>query len=353
MSCLNDDGYKEGEKIRAEAVKESAMIRQIAAIAIAIDNSARLISNYKKQRDIADQAMKIAEGEQKQLRRTYWPRELQFLEEFGTREELEDAEVIGRRISGRLLSTVAGAFAREVKKLDCNASRYCTSQRTKQLQDLLIIRSQALTNARILGRIMGFFEVQDRRKINDDRRRQAIALGKNLVGQAASLYSSAGQSLAGIGQDLAGRVSNAFQAIGTNFGQYQDARSRLNQLNATQGMDLSVRQGINTNDTISDGMANHLPGSPVSSFDMVNPNEVSAEYMQYGNPSQLGPNPAIPGLGPQSEVWNAARVGNRDLARSGSKTYTFTDSDGDRGEIVVSMDDFPLKYVDDKYQGDT
>ena len=48
----------------------------------------------------------------------------------------------------------------------------------------------------------------------------------------------------------------------------------------------------------------------------------------------------------QLESGNDAVVGNRDLVRTGSKTYTFTDSDGDRGQITVSMDDFALKFAD-------
>jgi len=59
--CLNDDGYGPAEAVRAAAAQSAAIIRQVAAIAIALDNANQLVENYKDQRDISDRALKIAE----------------------------------------------------------------------------------------------------------------------------------------------------------------------------------------------------------------------------------------------------------------------------------------------------
>lgn len=351
--CLDDIGYKNGEYIRAEAVKFAANIRRIAAVAIAIDNAARLIDNYRLQRNISDRGLKIAEQNQAHLKSTYWPRELRFLGEFGTPEDIEDANILGRRYAGRLVSSVANVFAQQIKMADCNASRYCTSERSKSMQDLLLVRAQAIANARIQGRMIGFSEVQARRDRNDARRRQAVALGKGLVGEAASLYKMAGAGLASAGKEISASLGSALTAFGyaSRDPGYGDEMGQMrNQfLNGQQGQ--MARAPYDTGGSPAQA-GRQFQYDSIDDFLAQDPN--AASYAVSADASGMATtNPTSVWGGQQAERWNEGDVGNRDLARVGSKTYDFTDSDGDRGSITINMSDFKLQYVDSKNPGDS
>lgn len=349
MACLDGGGYKPAEQIRADAVEHAAYLRMAAAAIIAVDNAARLISNMKLQRDVSDQQMSIAEENQANLKKTFWPRELEFLGEFGTPEDIEEAQVLGRRYAGRLVAAAAGAFAQQIKDADCNASRYCTSQRSKNMQDLLLVRSQAIANARVLGRMIGFSEVQARRDRNDARRRQAVAIGRDLIGQAASFYGAAGRGLAAAGGEISKGLNSALQAFGA--ARYDPGIS-------------SEMQGMLAQAQFSGGarMPYQAPSTNYSQFGSIDAlmnadPAYAAEGFIGGDPTLLGinvtTNPHSTWSGLQNERWNEADVGNRNLARVGSKTYSFTDSRGDRGSITVNMSDFQLQFVDEKNPGDS
>lgn len=350
--CLNSEGYAIAEEVRAAAVKNAANIRRIAAIAIAIDNAAQLIKNYRDQRDLADRSMKIAEAQQKHLQQNFWPREMEFLAEFGIPEPVEAAEALGRRYAGRLVASFAGAFATMIKQADCNASRYCTSARQKAIQDLLLARSQAIANARVLGRNIAFAEVQARHDRNYDRRMQAVRLGRGLISQAASLYEKAGVGMASVGRELTNRLGSALEMFG---GAYRDPGAPLitpdmmrqgsgSQMPYTPNQGVDV-YGVSVNSGV--GLRN-----PMSSFINADGNaaasNVEAVAMGLAQTNQTSTWRDL-----QNERWNEGDVGNRDMARVGSHTYTFTDSDGDRGSITVNMSDFELQYVDDLNPGDS
>ena len=210
---LFDGGYITGETLRTGAAKTASFIRQAAAALIAIDNANRLVDNYKMQRDIQDRVLKMSEEQQKHLETVFWPRELQFLNEFSAPEAIEAVETMGRRYAGRLVATVAGGFAQKLKEARCNAPRYCTSAANKNLQDLLMARSAAMANARVLGRNIAFAEYQARNDRNLERRMQAIAIGRDLMQQAASLYAAAGQGLAAAGGLLSSQMSKALESF--------------------------------------------------------------------------------------------------------------------------------------------
>lgn len=113
---LTDFGYIAGEGARTTAADAASIIRQVAAGLIAIDNANRLVENYKKQRDIQDRMLEISEQQQMHMEQVYWPRDIQFLNEFSVGEAIEAVETMGRRYAGRLVSTVAGAFAPKLKE---------------------------------------------------------------------------------------------------------------------------------------------------------------------------------------------------------------------------------------------
>lgn len=210
---LTDAGYAAGETSRTTAADTASFIRQAAAALIAIDNANRLVDNYKKQRDIQDRMLTISEEQQEHLSTVFWPREIQFLNEFSQGEAIEAVETVGRRYAGRLVATVAGAFALKLREAKCSAPRYCTSAVNKNLQDLLMARSAAMANARVLGRNIAFAEFQARNDVNLERRMQAVAIGRDLMQQAANLYASAGEGLARAGGILSGQMSKALEAF--------------------------------------------------------------------------------------------------------------------------------------------
>lgn len=208
-NCLGAEGYMKGEQARFDANMDAARIRKTAADIIAVDNAARAVSNYRQQHDVADRALDISEAQRRHAQATYWPRELEFMEEFANPEAVENIADMGRRYGGRLAATLAKGFAQRLAEAKRNAPRYCTSANAKTLQDLMIVRAQAVANGRVLGRNLAFAEYQARNDLNQERRMQAINVGRGLVGQAATLYATAGLGLAELGTQMGG-VFEAF-----------------------------------------------------------------------------------------------------------------------------------------------
>lgn len=383
MACYDGKDYRDAEEIRASGVIQAGYYRKAQAAIVAILNANDLVSNYSKQHAIADDAMHNAETQQKHLRNVFWPKELDFLHEFGSEQDLETIEVKGRRHAGRLVSTVAGAFAEEMRKMDCNSSRYCTSDRSKRVQDLLITRSQAVANARVLGRIMGFIEVQQKRDRNFKRRMQATAMGRGLMQTAASLREGASGGLEEVGQMLSGQLNSALESFGFGRAMVQGGQTRMSQLEAwhpgnnqpqggapsTNPVDRanSLRNSGSMGSTIPDteiGLVERdASGLPVGitndmlqglGDDNLTFGETDADIKNgmgdFSNLMESSPTTFLP---MEIERPNDGRIGNRDLARGGSHTYTTHGYHGTPIRIKVKMSDFGLEWVDDKKQGDS
>lgn len=339
--CMTSQGYTEAEDIRLQGAAGAAAIRKAAAIANAVDNANQLIKNRKKQRDIADRAMKISEEQQSHLENVFYPREDQMIEEFGLRPEpIESIDVKGRRYAGRLTVKSAQEFAKRLKAIRCKASRYCTSATVKDLQDVMITRAQAYAQAKGLGRVAAFNENKALEERNWNRQKQVAGMGKGLMNQAAQLMQGASSGLGDSGKNYAAALNNSLEAIGFagNGGQQRSSdsdRARMqgvvnnadyNQFNPVSDMQ-SFPSDYEFNQAISSGVP------------------VDDKFMMEGRSPWASPL--------RENQMNKGRMGNFDLARNGSKTYTFTDSDGDRGEITVNMSDFPFIYTDNKTQGET
>lgn len=364
MSVVSNDGYKKAEKIRADAVTDATNIRRIGAIAIAIANATEVIRNYRKTRDLADRSLKIAEEERQHVRTVYWPYELKFLQEFGTPEEVETAEAYGRRFAGRLIPPVARAFAQAMQKTKCQASRYCSSQFVQIMQTLYQAQSTAITNAKIMGYIAGFNYAQSKKDLNDERRRQAIGIGKGLFGQAANLYKAA---LGSLTQGLQGSfegLNNALEAFGyaerhtlqsvpsiehyypewegttvgmREYGGYGFDSTRLN------------RNNFNLSNNASSDNPFSLTGTRLgnaSAQDAVM--DTSARGIQSNDDMNVWNQPYHNFATMQKEDWNEAIIGTVDSVRDGSHTYSGTDSDGDHFSITVKMSDFTGRVGTDK-----
>lgn len=363
-NCLGDEGYKQGEIIRAQAAKSAAIIRQVAAIAIALDNANQLVENYKDQRDISDRALKIAEKQQKHISEVFWPREAQFLNEFSTPEAIESVAVMGRRYGGRLASMVSGGFAQQLREARCSFSRYCTSANKKLIQDLLMARSIGIANARALGRSIAFAEFQARNDTNYQRRMQAVAIGRGLMQQAATLYASAGRGLAAAGQAISEQLSSSLEAFGYARRDYRNAiggaPGGYNSV-LMQGQTEYAQRSINNGPSqVSSGvssqrwdgsLASFGYGSAMSSFTSLSASNTFGEYNVASpwNLSERGqPSPWV--FQQAEKQMNEGDVGNRSMSRFGTYEYAVKGITG--GSVTVSMGDFPLYYSDEYNPGD-
>lgn len=212
--CLNDSGFKDGEKLRADAVTYATTLRVATAVAQIVLAGNEYYSIYRAKKKIASEQLELAEEQHAHVKEVYWPRELQFLAEFTKPEDAETAEVLGSRYAGRLVSTVARQFADRIRDFKCSAPRYCSSAFTKGLQDLLMARANAIANARVMGRLIAYAEVQAREERDWDRRMQAVSIGKGLIEQAANLYGQAAAIMASAGQDVASRLNSGLANLG-------------------------------------------------------------------------------------------------------------------------------------------
>lgn len=350
-SCMDGSGYRSGESTRASAVADAANIRRVAALAIAIDNAMQAVENYRKQRDIARRSLQISKKQQEQLQTVYWPREQEFLAEFGTPEAIESIEVMGRRYGGRLVAAVAGAFATALKEARCGSSRYCTSANSKMMQDLLLARSTTLASARVLGRNIAFAEFQARTDTNFNRRMQAVALGRGLMGQAASLLSSAAGGLANVGNILGGRLSSAIEAFG-----YAGARSQAD-MNRVAADSREIGQAAAREAYTPSSAVNPFSGDALRTLNGVGYQSMNTGLWEggegnfgqsgFGDASTLGnSNMFDAGAPTTNESMDDADVGDDDLVRTGVITYVVAGISG--GTVTVDMDQFGLKFADDQ-----
>lgn len=365
FNCLNDFGYEAGESIRSSAVQTAATIRQAAAIAIALDNANRLVENYQDQRDISQRAMAIAESQQNQLRTVFWPREEQFLLEFANPDAVETVEVMGRRYGGRLAAMVAGGFAQQLKQAKCSFSRYCTSANKKLIQDLLMARANGIANARVLGRSIAFAEYQARNDKNIDQRLQAVAIGRGLLQQAATLYAKAGQGLASVGGILSGQLSSALEAFGYARRDYSNATGYNSTLargqqqyanqtympsstGATAQWDGSLMPSQQWNGSL---MPNYGLNSSTTSFTDLDASNTFGSYQVDSSWSLSEHNkPNVWNHGQAERQMNEADVGNRSLARFGVRVFPVLSVGA--GIVEIDMSQFQLMATDAYNEGD-
>jgi hypothetical protein len=322
------------------------VIRQIAALAIAVDNSNQLVKAYRRLRDISDRSVKLSENEQAHLEQVYWPREEQFLAEFSAPEEIEEIEVLGRRYAGRLVSSISAGFATQIRALRCGASRYNTSAYSKSLQDIIQARTVALASARVLGRNIGFAEVQARTDTNYNRRMQAVAMGKSLLAEAQTLLGTAGRGLAAAVGDASEGFNSAIEAFGAAR---QDWKSYRNGtlLNGPPNEDVSAPRfrptaGQNTGVNPMD-----VKGA-MNNFSSAGTADVAVD-LSVGtgiHPNVYANSQPTIHFNQQSERINGGMIVDHDLVRAGTVEFPVKGVTG--GTCTVSMDAFGLKFVGDK-----
>lgn len=241
MICLTGFGYTIGEQNRSAAVMAATGLRQ-AIVAAQIALSANdMYDVYKDKKKIAQRQQVLANEAHSRMATTYWPRELQFLAEFSSPEALETAEVLGARYAGRLVSAVSAKFSEALMEIRRQAPRHATSAVSKSIQDLMLARGVAIANARIMGRMIGFAEVQTRDNLNFDRRQKAIGIGRGLVASASKLYAGAASQLTNIGNNSLDSLNNSITQFGAmrnleaNENAHKQARAQPGRGFSTEG----------------------------------------------------------------------------------------------------------------------
>lgn len=367
---VDDSCYVEAEKIRADALKVSQRMRQATAVAIAMYNAYQVIKNYRKQKEIADRSLAISEALHNQLKTLYWPNELKFLQEFGMDggEPIEEIDVVGKRYGGRLRAIVAKAYAEKIKEAKCSRPRYCTSSVDKTLQDLLQERASALANAAVLGQNIAFSEYRARFDANLKRRLQAIALGKGLTGQAASLMEKASRGLAATTDNLAGNILGAindlknasidsqrytvYDAVRRAGGTYEDG-VRIENATLLQGQTQRHMNAAYRRDTHND--TRNVFHNGVAAGD--NFTGTISQYQDYSSylsndgrsgseNNELGTTHQSRFGDEQQDAWNFANLGNADTVREGIVQFPVISGSG--GYVEVDMSRFKLLAVDDR-----
>lgn len=343
--CLGNTGFTAGEQVRAAAIATAATLRQAAAVAQIGISANDMADIYRQKKDMAQRQQTIANETQSHMETVFWPKELQFLTEFDSVVAEETAEALGARYAGRLVATVAGKFADKIHEFKCSAPRYCTSSVSKGLQDLMFARGQAIANARIMGRLIGYAEVQSRDELNYKRRQQAISVGRGLVSQAAKLYGEAASSMASIGQDVASQLNAGLGALGRATNYYVPPSAEMQRMAAQRSY-----QGFNSDNNFGLAANNAQLNTRVESIDS---SRLDPGLRLDTNFTVSQEDPTMVGIKGLERSMNEGDVGNRDRARIGEHTYYGQTYEGDGFELKIDMKDFKLDFVDHIQPGET
>jgi hypothetical protein len=221
--CVTAAGYAAAESARFGALSTAATIKQVVAVAQFALNAADAIKNFKKLRDVSSRGVSIEEEQQGHLKNTFWPAELQMLDEFTQATPWEEQSVLSKRYAGRMWAPLAVGFAREIRKMECDKPRYCSNAFVKKMQEMMVQRSATRANVTLLADRIAFYEIQAVKETDIERRKQVIAIRQGLISQAASLMSAAAKGFAGAGANAMGAVNNAISTFGHAMGERQAA----------------------------------------------------------------------------------------------------------------------------------
>jgi hypothetical protein len=354
MSCISNSAYSTAENLRTGAALTNAGLKSFQLLYEAAKSGQDLIDNYRKQHELAKRAQAIAEAIQGQ-QSMFWAAENTFRDEFTQPEPIEDVEVMGRRYSGRLVSSILGKFAEKIHEVKCSMNRYCTSANMKALQDIYLMRSFAVSAARTLGRNIAHAEYQARTDLNWEKRKQAAALGRKLAGDGASLIASAGRGLASIGAGHEQSLNSALQAAGL-------AMTRPDLSPERPGSRESA--GMMESDNYQSGNAVYGPnaGSTYQSNNGAQMYGADASYQSNGGQPMYGleqPPADLLGSNDQLNTSSGAYSDDQDLYRDGSNqnfngpvdkvrrgSVVFDVVGGNGGKVRVDMDKFEVGYAD-------
>lgn len=225
--CVSDSGYTTAEGIRFAALSTAASYKQLFAVAQFALNASDAITNFRKLNNVASRGVALEEEQQAHLRDTYWPAELQMLNEFTQKTVWEDQATLARRYAGRMWAPLAAGFAKEIRKMECEKPRYCGNAFVKRMQEMMVQRSATRANVTLLADRIAFYEIQAINDTDIERRKQVIAMRQGLVQQAATLMRSVAQGFAGAGATAMGGVNNAISSFGHAWAARNNADNRV------------------------------------------------------------------------------------------------------------------------------
>lgn len=346
MSCMTNSGYESGEEIRTTAIRQAALLRQAAAVLIAVDNAQTVIDGYRKQNNIAKRALRIAERQQWRLESVFWPRELQFLDEFANHGPDPVTHNLDKHYAGMLQASVQAKFGPEFRKVRCNKGRYERSQFLRNNADLTMAMASAFNNARHMGFDVARQEEFAREDRQYGRRFQAVALGRGLMQRAAGLMSAGSEAMNRATTAYAGRMNEALNNLGSAYqktaGQWDDNavwkqayEKSYNPASSQSSLNGYLQQGAQPTTSITDinmslqgnTMGGSLPGA-YSGLTAHGPS--NANYMD------------------QVQQINNGYIGNRDRVRTGIVEFPVV---GGSGAVFVDMDQFQFIFADDEQVG--
>ena len=224
--CVTQAGYSAAESARFGALSTAATIKQVVAVAQFALNANDAIKNFKKLRDVSSRGVSIEEEQHGHLKNTFWPAELQMLDEFTQATPWEAQAVLAKRYAGRMWAPIAVGFAREMRKMECEKPRYCSNAFVKRMQEMMVQRSATRANVTLLADRIAFYEIEAVRETDIERRKQVIATRQGLISQAATLMGAAAKGYAGANANAMAAVNNAISTFGHAMGERQAAEDR-------------------------------------------------------------------------------------------------------------------------------
>lgn len=367
--CMDDAGYTAGEGIRTAAIAATEGVKAAFAADIAKSNYDEMVSSYRRLHEIAQRSLDLAERQQGRLSSTFWPRETSMLSEFGWEDQsIESAEVLGSRYAGRLMASVTSAFAKQLHQLKCNSNRYCTSAYNKARQDLLLARAAAQTNAKILGRSIGYAEHQARVDTNWNRRMQMAAMGRGLLDNAARLTEAAAGGVASVAGQQAGFFADSLRTFDRNFRSAIDAFKDVRDARKGSGdrqspFDSGNSYGVLRSDTGSSRVVKRPSGWGLPQNPWVGKDGSLGEFLKSKARTEEGyhktgdyvstperyprTNPELFADHQRDNQMNIARMGNQNLVRSGKLELAVK---GAPGTVTIDMNEFGVDFVDQHEQ---
>lgn len=199
------------EGITNTGIVTAASIARLAAVAVAVTNTAAAIEMAEKQEKLARNYLKIAQEQNQYYYDVYVPCEDAELEEACSAalyEQHIDVQV------GRYKNSVRHDLARQPQKaLEC-LSRYCTGKKAALIKDAVMAEAQALSAAGNLGRRYEEQYADAKDDLRWARRAQALARGRDMMAQAVNFAGFAYGLFGRLGDQAAKGAAGAIGYLG-------------------------------------------------------------------------------------------------------------------------------------------
>lgn len=197
--------------ITDSGVVTAANLARLAAVAVAVTNTAAAVEMAEKQEEMAKNYLKIAQEQNQYYYDVYVPCENTELEEACSAalyEQHADVQV------GRYKNSVRHDMARQPQKaLEC-LSRYCTGKKAALIKDAVMAEAQALSAAGNMGRRYEEQYADAKDDLRWARRAQALARGRDMMAQAVNFAGFAYGLFGRLGDQAAKGAAGAIGYLG-------------------------------------------------------------------------------------------------------------------------------------------